>query len=269
MVEENKIVEKPKKHHTGLIAILTLIAGLLIGVGGSYYYFEVYQKDLSNTTNKKDEKEKTTSTQEISTDSIYLKELIENYDMSYIGNTDIYTALYSKDKTNVTDLNEEYLRAITIKKANKTIMNTLSVSGEEFQNAVKQLFGNQITLENKSFSIANGCTQYNYSNNYYSIDPNVGGCGGTTATTMDRVITKVAKKDANLTVEVAIAILNGMDNKVYKSYQNNNCTDEVVGVAVDNFDINNNVNNLNKYKYVFTYDEENDGYYLNYIELVK
>lgn len=260
---------KKKKSHTGLIAILTLIAGLLIGIGGSYYYFEVYQKDLSKPTSEKDEKEKTTSTQKISTDSIYLKELIENYDIYYIGNTEIYTALYSKDKTNVTDLNEEYLRAITIKKANKSIMNTLFITGEEFQNAIKQLFGNQITLENKSFSIANGCTQYNYSNNHYSIDPNAGGCGGTTATTMDRVITKVEKKETNLTVEVAIAIRDGMNNKVYKSMSNNEPTEEITGETAENFKIEENIEQLNKFKYVFTYDEENDGYYLNYIELVK
>ena len=41
MIEENVKVEKeePKKSHTGIYVFIMLIAGICMGIGGSYYYF--------------------------------------------------------------------------------------------------------------------------------------------------------------------------------------------------------------------------------------
>lgn len=275
MIEENTnvtVTKKTKKSKTGLIAFITLIAGLLIGVGGSYYYFEVMTKDsntIKSSSEKEDKNSKTEDTSvEISADSLYIKELIENYDNYYISNTEIYDSLYTKDKTTLADLSEEYLRAITMRKANKNITGFLFITGEEFQNAATKLFGNQVTLENKAFSIAGGCTSYEYDGNY-TIAPTQGRCGGTSAVNLSRKIVNAVKQDSKLEVIVAIALENGMDNKVYKGFDNKQLSNEIVGVSADSFNISEHIDKLNQYKYTFTYDTTNDGYILNAIELIK
>ncbi|MBO5180019.1 MAG: hypothetical protein J6B87_06715 [Clostridia bacterium] len=44
---------------------------------------------------------------------------------------------------------------------------------------------------------------------------------------------------------------------------------KVEGLYGKNLDIRANASKLHQFKYVFTYDKTNDGYYLNYIEKVK
>lgn len=253
-----------KKSHTGLIVVVMLIIGFLIGGAGSYYYFEVMNKDSNNAKEPESVVEKVEK-REVSKDSVYVKELIDSYDVSYISNVEVYDKLYLKEKTTPLDLDEEYLRSCVMKKANNSLNQYIDVDGEKYQDNVKKLFGNQVTLENKSYEIASGCTKYSYENGRYSLAPVAGGCGGTSMSKMERVITKATKYASKLEVEVAVAIVDGESNKVYTGINKN----EVVGVSADTFNIQGNIDKLAKYKYTFSYDALNDGYYLNYIELVK
>lgn len=253
-----------KKSHTGLIVVVMLMIGFLIGGAGSYYYFEVMNKNNDSAVEKEKVVEKVEK-RDISKDSVYVKELIDSYDVSYISNAEVYDKLYLKEKTIPLDLDEEYLRSCVMKKSNHSLNQYLDVDGVEYQNNVKKLFGNQVTLDNKSYEIASGCTKYSYENGRYSLVPVLGGCGGTSASKMERVITKATKYASKLEVEVAVAIVDGGSNKVYTGINK----DEVVGVSADTFNIQGNIDKLAKYKYTFNYDDENDGYYFYSIELVK
>ena len=274
-MEENKEVAtnvKQKKSKTGLIGIITLIIGLLLGVGGSYYYFEVMGKDnvLEKVGISKEEKNETDkeSILEFSTDSLYLKELLEDYDHYTLSSTYLYNILYNKDKVSIAELDESYLRALAVAKTDKNYISAAYFTAEKFQESVTKLFGNQVTLENKTFSIDHGCVTFNYRNDYYSAS--FGGCGGTSPAVLKREIIKAIKSDSKLEITVAIAIFDESTKEVYKTVDaNNQPNNKIEGVSSDSFSIKDNVDKLNQYKYTFTYDKVNDGYVLNTIELVK
>ena len=104
-MEEN-IIEK-KKSHRFIIFLLSLIAGLLIGIGGSYYYFN----NINNKTIKKEEETKEEEKEEVketlNIDGIFVKELIERYDFSKYSTLEIYNMLYKKDINTISDIIED------------------------------------------------------------------------------------------------------------------------------------------------------------------
>ena len=269
-MEEEKVVKKKQKK-VWPIVILMLIIGLVVGVVGSYYYFEVINKKDTTTENKKTaEKNKDVTennkTEEISTDSPYINELVDQYDTYFVSNVELADTLYGKDKTNITDLSEDYLRALVIQKSNKGLGNNLYVTGDSFQNNVKILFGTQIQLINKDFSIHKGCTSYQYYNGSYSIKPSEGGCGGTSAAYLQRKVIKAVKSADTLEITIAYAVINEVTNTVSTDTQ---AANKIEGLTADSVDIIRDKEKLPQFKYVYTYDKTNLGYYLNYIQKVK
>lgn len=243
--------------------------GILLGFGCNYLLVRSNVISISNGEDKRDtnaSREDLDDTLKISKDSLYIKELIDAYDISFISNVDVWNSLYSKDKITVNEFSSELLNATAMKKANKEFLGNLFVSGEEFLEAGKMLYGNQVAFQNQTFSIAKGCTKYNFNNGYYSVDPESGACGGISMLSMDRTIVDAVRKDNTLEVTVAIALKHSGENKVYKD---KDATKLIENVTADTFNIDNYTDSLDKFKYVFTYDKENDGYYLNYIEKVK
>lgn len=271
-MEEKKEVVEHKKKKVWTLVLLMLIIGLALGIGGSYVYFEVIDKSQNNSTVKEKEPVKNNTTNdkdndevEISVDSVYINELVDQYDAYMISNIELIDTLYKNDKTNISSLDSSYLRKLVIQRAN----GLYSVSGEKFQNTVKLLFGNQVTLPNEDFQIDGGCTSYEYKNDYYLIKPG-GGCGGTTSRYMKRDIIKAIKKSDKLEITIAYALIDYMSNKVYVDIDNNrNLLNEITNVSIENIDIRANASKLHQFKYVFEYDKINDGYYLEYIEKVK
>lgn len=275
MEDKKEVLEHKKKKVWPLV--LMLIIGLALGIGGSYVYFEVIDKNQNKNSLTEKEKEtvknntandKDNDEVEISVDSVYINELVNQYDSYMISNIELVDTLYKNDKTNISSLDSSYLRELVIKRANNSLGN-LYISGERFQNTVKLLFGNQVTLPNEDFQV-NGCISYQYQNDHYSIKPTEGGCGGTTSWYMKRDIIKAIKKSDKLEITIAYAVLDWAENKVYMDIDNNrNLVNEITDVSIDNIDIRANASKLHQFKYVFEYDKTNDGYYLNYIEKVK
>lgn len=267
-----------KKGHPILITILLIL--FLVGGTALGWYFSGYINKFLNKEETKTEKKETkevtkASDEEISPNSLYIKNLISDYDFYALSNADIYTALYSKDKVEIKDLDDIYLRAIAAKKANKSLSG-VSFSSDEFKDAVELLFGNQLTLEDKSIFNGKTCVniQYDSSSKYYSEGETA--CGGTALPTLERKIIKAVKKEDIIEVNVAVAIFSGDPtvNKVFKTYtenndDQNNLGEVVEGATKDTFDIDKDYTKLNQYKYTFNYDKDNNNYYLTTIELIK
>lgn len=275
---DNYNKNKNKKGHPVLMTFLLIL--FLAGGTALGWYFSGYINKFLNKEETKTEKKETKEVtkineEEISPNSIYIKNLISDYDFYTIGNATLYTSLYSKDKTEIKDLDDIYLRAIAAKKANKSLSGVF-FSSEQFQDAVTLLFGNQLTLEDKSISNGKSCVniQYDSSTKYYSEGETA--CGGSGFPTLERKIVKAVKNKDTIEVNVAVVIFSGDPtvNKVFKTYNEssddqNNLGEVVEGVTRDTFDIDKDYTKLNQYKYTYNYDKDNNNYYLTTIELIK
>ena len=275
---DNYNKNKNKKGHPVLMTFLLIL--FLAGGTALGWYFSGYINKFLNKEETKTEKKETKEVtkineEEISPNSIYIKNLISDYDFYTVGNATLYTSLYSKDKTEIKDLDDIYLRAIAAKKANKSLSGVF-FSSEQFQDAVTLLFGNQLTLEDKSISNGKSCVniQYDSSTKYYSEGETA--CGGSGFPTLERKIVKAVKNKDTIEVNVAVVIFSGDPtvNKVFKTYNEssddqNNLGEVVEGVTRDTFDIDKDYTKLNQYKYTYNYDKDNNNYYLTTIELIK
>lgn len=264
---ESMIFENPnnKKNHPVLIIFLMLLC-LAIGAGGTYYYFEVLNKETSKSDNKELTTDKKQETEEINPESYFLKSLVERYDYNSIEGT--YQYLYSQEKTTIETLDETYVRLLIAQEANKSLAGAYFTS-EEFKEAKNLLFGTKLSLSDQTIQ-GKTCVQIKYdatTKSYTYIEPN--GCGGTTARSYIKKIVKGTKSSNGLEITVAIGITTS-DGKVYKGEdKDKNLTDEVMIDNGQTFDIDNDYTKLNQYKYTFDYDKEENNYTLNNIELVK
>ena len=105
----NSVYDVPKNKKTNPILIIFLmLLACGIGVGGSYYYFEIYNKDTKkeiNAVDKVETKDKTTvKEEELNPDGIYVKKLIGRYNTTTLFPNDAIKYLYGKEKTLATDL---------------------------------------------------------------------------------------------------------------------------------------------------------------------
>ncbi len=262
---------KNKKNNIGGL-IIAIILSLIVGAGGSYYFFSVQNvKEIKSTKKLETNQKNTDIKEEINPEGIFAKSLISRYDFSIISEVEIYDYLYSKDKITVDEIDEDYIRLLAASNIKRDL--TLgNFSSEELENSTNMLFGNQIELENEDFTV--GCTKYKYSNvdKYYTREES-SGCGGASSIEMKRKIVKsVFTDDKTLEINVAIAIVNNSNDTVYKKY--NKDLDDLGEDKLDNvdattFDIDKDYKKLNQYKYTFNYDNENNNYYLVSIELIK
>lgn len=263
---------KPKKRNPiGIIFLMILC--LLLGAGGTYYYFEVMNKKqpqkLEDNNIKKEEKE-----EELNPDGVYIRSLIADYDFSLIDNMTIYEQLYSREKTEIKDIDEYYLRNLVGIKAQRSLENR-GFSGDDFQDSVKLLFGPHFVLENKDLSDnaddAGRCYSYKYneeSKNYEFQEPM--GCGGTSPFSLKRKIIKATKDKEKIKINIAVAIVDSESKKVYRSYKEGvGVGDEVEKLSIDRFDMDKDYDQVNQYQYLFQYDLENNHYYLVSIEKIK
>lgn len=258
-----------KKGPNKFVIIILMILCLLLGSVTTYFVMNQYTKTTSSKKTTSTKVVKKEDNEEISPDSIYIKSLISDYD--YITSTnalEIYDKLYSSDKTNIKDIDEDYLKALAFRKI-ESITSKKEISEEEFNDSLKLLFGDQVSYENKDFSIDKGCysAEYNKDDMTYTIKE--GECGSSYTKSIQRKIVKASKTNDKLEVSVAVAILDTDTNKVYTNYKDNTLTDEVEGVTEKDFSIDKNYTKLNQYKYTFKYDRENMYYYLTSIEKIK
>lgn len=256
-----------------LVTILLMILCLGIGIGITYFYLEVYRNTVTTTEEEQNDDSNAAIEEEISPTSLFVKELISNYDYETMSETEIFEVLYNKDKIYVKDLEESYLRALAVKKANQWVEG-IGFSSEEFQDSVVMLFGSQVLLKDQDFSLRNACIeiQYDSQNKFYTA-VETDGCGSTTVYSMQRKIIKAIKKENSMEINVAVAIINDNTKKIFRGYDSslseNAGIDEVDGITKDTFDIDKDYSKLNQYKYTFNYDSDNNNYYLVSVELEK
>lgn len=256
MDEEFKHDVEPKKRHTGLLVVLMLILGLAIGVGGSYYYFKVYNKSTTSSTTKSTKNSTTTLTEtKLNPDGIYVKDLVGRYDHAMISNYTVAEVLYKKDETNISDITDSYLKATIV---NNIIGSYQSFTSTAFQDSKTKLYGSALTITDQSFEY--GCGNYNYDSTgkYYSYKEGTG-CGGTSNASMIRKIVSAIKSadEKTLTVTIAYALEN--NEAIYKDLD---LKEKIENATPDSFDIDTNYKDLNQYQYNFAYDTTNNNYYL-------
>lgn len=266
---ENKMKDnkpKDKKGHPFLVFLLMLIS-IGLGAGASYYYFEVYnaKEEPKQVEDKKEEVKDTV--EQLQPTSRFVKNLINNYNIKYNNNLlENYTELYVKDKTTVADLSKDY----TQKLAALNIYRKKSFSDEEFQDSLDQLFGKDIVKNEKKDIVIDPCYKFKYKDEIYLLE--LGDqCGGATSYSVETKIVKAEKnlETKDLTINVAVALTDG--NKVYKSYDNEAKTgkEEIVDLTAEGLNMDTDYTKFNQYKYTFKYDNDNNDYYLESIELEK
>lgn len=252
-----------------LITVILMLLCLVVGFGSSKLFF--YEKNVKKEENNKKvvETEKVLDDEIIPTDSLFVKDLISRYHYPDLDSY-AYEFLYSKDKTIVEEMEEDYLQMLTAMKANKNPI-LIHFTSEEFQDALTLLFGNQVTLDNKdiSFDKCNKITFDEKSNTYRSELSD--GCEVSSSFMLKTEIMKVQKKEDTLEVDVAIAIVDENADKVYKRYnlENKKGEEELEDKKASDLDISSDYSDLDQYRYLFEYDKNNNNYYLKQIELIK
>lgn len=265
--ETNYYDEGKKTSSPAVLVVVVAIVALIIGVAGGYYLFKVMDKEETKTekakTNVNTEKE---VKEELNPEGLYIEELISRYDQSSSSsNANIYELLYKEDKTTLKDIDEDYLKVLA---ANKASGVTGVFTSEEFKNATKLLYGDSIEFSDGKINYNKGCIIVNHNDDIYTYVE--GECGGASTISMKRKIVKTEIDEDVLTVNVAVAIIDSNEDKVYKNYsEDEKELEEVDNVVATTFDIDNDYTELNQYKYTFNYDKDNNNYYLVSIELVK
>lgn len=252
-----------------IITIILMILCLAVGSMGTYFITDLSKKNTVKTENKevKDNKKEEIKDEEVSPDSAYIKELISNYDNDSILSP-FYKYYYSSEKTNIKDVDEDFLRLLVAQKANNSLVDA-SFSGEKFQDTVLLLYGEQIKLENSDISFDKGCIKLTYDEEEDTYSSRNGECGGTIPVSFNRKITKAVKKEDSIEVNVAISYTVG--DAVYKDYdfEEKKGIEKLEDIDIETFNIDNDYADLNQFKYTFLYDKENLNYYLTTIEKIK
>ena len=270
-IEDNRKIdyyeEGKKTSSPAVLIVIVAIISLIVGVSGGYYLFKVMDKEETTTektkTNAKTEKE---TKEELNPEGLYVEELVSRYDQKdSSSDVNIYELLYKEEKTTIKDIDEDYLKVLA---ANKASGVKGRFTDEEFKNATKLLYGDEIEFDDDKISYNKGCISLKYSDNVYSYVE--GECGGASTMSLKRKIVKTKLDDDILTVNVAVAVIDSNEDKVYKNYsEDEKELEEVDNVVATTFDIDKDYTDLNQYKYTFNYDKDNNNYYLVSIELVK
>ena len=254
-MEEVEIREKKKGH--GLAVFLLCLAFLLIGAGLMYYYLIVYisRGSTNNNTNA--------GVEILNTNGALVNSLIDR--MDYNDGCGINIELYKKHKSTVSSLDKNYVKALIAKEANgKNISNTITFTKEQFENATKTLFGNQIVLSDENISTCPGIV-FDSINQKYVGDPNACTINCPTITNV-RYVIKAEKDSKGVYIYVAVASINEESKKVSNP---NDLGSVIEGVDSNTFNISKDYTKVNNYKYTFEYDSTNNNYLFKNIEIFK
>ena len=271
-IKEEKVVgnnnkteeEKPKKKRSfgGLLFIL----GLILGAGASYFvltYILPKEEPAKKVVTKKE-----VTSKSFNAEGQFIKNIINKYD-SFKNDDVAYKALYSNDKTDIDNLDKDYIKYIAAR--NVSLNTTLSgFTSEDLHNSVIELFGSEVTIDDGNILLPfsnNKEVLYQYDNSMYTTKNVV--IGNKENVTFYRKIVKAFQEKNKLEVNVAVGIFDNNADKVYKSIdKDGKFIDEASGITVSSFE-DDDYTNLNQYKYTFDYDSSTDNYILKSIELIK
>ena len=260
-IKKKKKQKRNKKKNNGFVTTLLMILCVGLGIGISYCYFIVYGDVLSRS--KKSVKVEKSTDEELLPDGVFSKSLIEKYDSYSVNMSDIYKALYDKDKIKVEDISLEYIKSVAAKRAlylNKD-SSDIAFSSDDFHKSLSELFGDKITVQDGDIVSPN--FKYNSKQKEYTYD-DVSDTEESDGYKLIRKVVKSVKKDSSLEINVAVAVT--LDGKVYKSLDKDSVINDL---KLSDFKIDTDYTKLNQYKYIFNYDKDNDNYILDSIELMK
>ena len=258
MIEENvKVVEeKPKKAHTGIYVFIMLIAGICMGIGGSYYYFNYIDKPDNKSVNKS----ATTmmKDQKLDVDSVLIQDLVTRYDFYANSTSEIYDNLYKDDVNSVSNIKSNIRIIMAYQNMHKGLFN--SFTSEELKTSYIKLFGPKATITDGDFNYGCGNFKYDSAEKLYTYNP-AAGCGGTSGSELLRKFIEAKVKDGNIYVNVAVGLERASDTNPGES-EILDRTGVIEDVNTENFDIDKDYKKLDKVQYKFAYDKDNHNYYL-------
>ncbi len=258
MIEENVKVEKeePKKSHTGIYVFIMLIAGICMGIGGSYYYFNYMTKDSNNCVAST--KNTMLGDRKLDVDSILVKDLVSRYDFYVNGTDEIYNNLYKEDIPSVSDIDSKLRISMAYQNMNIGLFNPFT--SDVLKDSYVKIFGPKVQIDDGDFTYGCGTFSYDSAEKLYTYKP-AAGCGGTTASTLLRKIIEAKVKDGNIYINAAVGIKKASDKNPGESEILNR--DGVIDdIDETSFDIDKDYKKLDKVQYKFAYDKENNNYYL-------
>ena len=264
---------KPKKKKTVLWIILSLIIGILIGGGSLYYYDHIYKKKdnkKEETTKevKKNNTEKKEDVKELKIDSYIVKKLMTG--IHFKDGSISEKTLYLENKTNAKDLDSSYLENLLLKEGYRVTSNfNDKISIKDLELARENLFGKNYEIIIPTDKEVGSCPRFNYDVATKTYTKSTEQCSLTSDIKIEYVIVSATMKDEdNITIYERVAFIK--DDGVYKKIDgSNNLSEKLDDVKPDDFNISENNDKLNRYKYTFKYDKETDNYIFESIELVK
>lgn len=269
-------METNKKNKVGTI-FLVLAIGLVVGCGSTFLFFtrvlgynnEVVSQETKTESVSVDKVETYNPVKEeaLAIDGLFVNDLINRY-----GSDDAeLMSIYYNGKTIVpSELDSNFVKTLIAKDANKALVNVHFTNDDYFKSQTK-LFGNGITYAT-SAEIDLGCdNKILRSGDAYYYSPNLNSaCGGMSSKNLLRKVMSAKKTVDGIDIVVAAGIVT-LDKKVYRDYEMKDQIGVTVieGTSTTSFSgtlSDEDFDKLNKFKYVFKYDEKNNNYYLEKIE---
>ncbi len=256
-------------HHNNkgiMVVVILMLLCFAVGFGSSKLFLHE-KTEKKQVENKKENKiEKDSTDEEISPESLFVKDLVARYNYPYLADY-VYEVLYSKEKILVEDMEENYLQMLTAMQATKNLF-VIHFTSEEFQDALTLLFGNRVVLDNKDISF-DKCNKiiFDEKSNTYHLELKED-CEISNSFKIKNKVIGVQKKKDTLEIDIAIAVIDENADKVYKRYdlENKKGEEELEDKKASDFDIFSDDEDLDQYKYIFHYDKSNHNYYLKQIE---
>ena len=256
------------KNGSSLLIIILLIA--LFASLGYIAYDKILLKEEPKEKNEQTEEK--TSQISYNKDGLFIKNLMKKI-LYLTGYSHSEFQLYAKDKVTVDDLDDNYKNTLIMKELRWYSKETLKEKSQE-------LFGKNIyTIYPETISFA--CSKYKLNDNgEYTLQPQECGIGGTGYRYEYSKITKV-ESDANhiyvyqkagFQCELGMGICKNMTLNENGTYDNeryipkdNIKTLQQISEEVNMDEI---LEQLNEYKFTFTYDTTNNIYYFESVEKI-
>ena len=261
---------KPKGNRTALKVIVSLLIGILIGGGALYCYDHFYKKcDTNKVEDKKDVKKDTKDEgiKELNIDTYLVTKLMTG--IHFTDGSISEKTLYVEDKTNAKDLDSNYLDNLLLKEGYRVTSSfTDKISISDLEKARENLFGKNYEIIIPTDKEVGSCPIFNYDVATKTYKKSNEECSLTSDISIKYItVSATIKEKDNISIYERVAFIN--DDGVYKKIDGSNNLSEKLDVAVKEFNIKENNDQLNRYKYTFKYDKETDNYVFESVELVK
>lgn len=278
-IMNQKPVKEPKEKKGGKgFAFIMLLLGIALGGAAGYFGYSYLNDTDTPKVVKKEKKE--VKEEKLNVEGNFVKDLVSKYDLDNTTIEEInlaeYTTLFKDEEVLASAIDKDYVKYVSGIDAYRGLYNNQSFTSEELKESVKKLFGDKVQVEDEDIIYPYSDPKlvvmtYNKNDNNYSHTKSSENKSLPTSTIgFKRKIVDAVKKDNNVTITVAIAILDTESDKVYQvSDAEGKLDKEVEGLTASTIDMSKDYKKFNNYKYSYIYDSATDNYLLDSIKLVK